>query len=336
MWVGASSLRGSREFPLAGRRHPAPAQVAHLTLEIPMKVRVLALVLLLPLALACASEPAEAPETTEPAAEAPMNDEAAVDAVRVAYVERHNAGDVDGVAGLFTDDAVALFADGGVNMGRDAIRANFETTMAGAPSATIDAAETMVFGDHAVQRGSYRIEMTPEGGETTGFGGHYLTEFTRTAGDWKISALIANYDGPAPAGMPAGTMPEEPAPPLADDPLADFTAAYEEHFNQGHASVVGEMFTEDAAVAYAGVPLVTGREAITDALQQRMDAGAQLAIHPVAMRDLGAGWYVQGGWYESTAEGVTRPGNWISLVTTAEDGSHRLHWVVTNIVPDGM
>lgn len=303
-----------------------------------MQTRLLVLLSALLLVSACAPATEPAPETeSAPEAEAPaepMDDEAAIDAVRAAYVEHYNLGHADMVADLFTDDAVTLFADGGVSEGREQIEASHTTAMANDPTVQIDAAETMVMDDMAVSRGTYSVQMAPAEGEPVSFSGYYLTEFQKVGGEWKIGAVISNYDSEPPAGMPAGTMPEETPPDLVDSPLADLTAAYAEAFNAGDAAAVAALYDEDAVAAFAGMEAAEGRAAIQGALEERMAAGSpQITIHEVATMDMGDGWYVGGGWSEAATDGEPQLGHWISLVRTAEDGSASIHWMVTNTVP---
>jgi uncharacterized protein (TIGR02246 family) len=49
------------------------------------------------------------------------------------FVERANAGDVDGLVALYEPDAVMAFPPGSVSTGRDAIRAVFEQMLANRP-----------------------------------------------------------------------------------------------------------------------------------------------------------------------------------------------------------
>jgi SnoaL-like protein len=52
------------------------------------------------------------------------------------FVERANAGDADGVAQLYEEDAVMAYPPGSVTVGRDAIRELFERFLARAPRFT--------------------------------------------------------------------------------------------------------------------------------------------------------------------------------------------------------
>ncbi|MGA2828196.1 MAG: nuclear transport factor 2 family protein [Streptosporangiaceae bacterium] len=49
------------------------------------------------------------------------------------FVERSNAGDADGVAALYEEDAVLAYPPGSQTVGREAIRALWAKVLAGAP-----------------------------------------------------------------------------------------------------------------------------------------------------------------------------------------------------------
>jgi ketosteroid isomerase-like protein len=52
------------------------------------------------------------------------------------FLERANAGDVDGLVALYEPDAVLAFPDGGVTVGRDAIREMYRRLLADRPRFT--------------------------------------------------------------------------------------------------------------------------------------------------------------------------------------------------------
>ena len=301
--------------------------------------RYLLLAVTIALAACAAEEPAPEPEP-EPAAEAPMDDEAAIDALRASYVEHYNMHHPDVVAAMYAEDGVTLLADGSARMGREAIAAGLAEDVAANPTATINADEIMVMGDNAAMIGNYGLELAPAEGETMSVSGHFMTIFRKQDDEWKIRAVISNYGAPPPPGTPGAGPPEEDPELLADNPLADLTSSYMEHFNMGHASVVAELYTEDAVAGFADSPINRGRAAIEAALEQRMAQGnPQLTIHTVGAEDLGDGWMVGGGWYEivaTTDDGEAHQrGNWMTLVRTEADGSHKIHRAITNALHPG-
>ena len=298
-----------------------------------MTCRAVAVLAIICAVAACAPEPAPEPEPTPEAA--PMDDEAAIAALGAAYVENYNAGNVDEVAALFAEDAFSLPANSSVSQGREAIAAALSAGIAGNPTLRIDTADTMVMGDWAASRGSYGIEMAPEGGAPISLTGSYMTMLQRVDGDWKISLATSNYDAPPPEGVSSAAAPESRPDEMADSPLAEVTGFYADHFNMGHAAVVTRAYTEDAVTAFADAPVAEGSAAIEAALERRMQLDSpQLTIHTVGANDLGDGWVVVGGWYEIETGDGTRVGNWVVLASTAEDGSKKFHWTLTNVRHD--
>jgi ketosteroid isomerase-like protein len=282
---------------------------------------------------ACAA-PDDGSESAAEMAASP--DEAALEQLRADYVEHYNLHHAPVVADLYADSAFALFADGAIHMDKAAIAADLEADMAMSPTLSLNTAETMVFGDHAVARGEFTVNFTPQGGGPTSLAGNYLTYFTRVDGTWKIGGVISNYNAPPPEGTPRAEPPAE-APP-EDGTMKDLVAAYAQHYNLGHASVVAELYTDDAAAAFSNSPLAEGRAAIESALAERIANGSpQLTIHDVGTIDLADGWKLDGGWYEIVAtppEGrITRSGAYMMLVRRLDDGTWKIQWAVSNGQP---
>jgi uncharacterized protein (TIGR02246 family) len=67
------------------------------------------------------------------------------------FVERSNAGDAEGVAALYEEQAVMAYPPGGQTVGRDAIRALWEKVLANAPRFEQEAPlPTLISGDIAL------------------------------------------------------------------------------------------------------------------------------------------------------------------------------------------
>jgi uncharacterized protein (TIGR02246 family) len=248
----------------------------------------------------CAGETGDATaemEMAEPAVEDVVSaDEAALNAFAASYAEHYNMGHASMVAEMHAADAMTLLANGSVNEGMEAITASLEEAMAPSPTLSIDVGDTMVFGDWAVARGAYGVDVTPEGAEAISTSGHYMTVFSRQQDAWKIAFLITNYDAVPPEGFPS--VEGDAEPPVEEGTMTDLVAAYVEHFNAGHASMVAGLYAEDAVSAFSNLPLAEGRAAIEATLGERLAMGSpQLTLHDVGTLDLGDGWAVDGGWY---------------------------------------
>lgn len=300
--------------------------------------------LLLVTGLVAACAPADEPAAEEGAEMAMPEGEASADFLadlRSQYEEHYDMHHADMVAALYEEDAVAMMADGTVEMGREAVRGELAEAMAMSPDVEITGVERVRFGDVALERGTYEVSMTPEGGETVTTSGYYLNLVERGEEGWRIAWLATNYDAP-PAMTPppseaeeAGMMAEEAEVPAG---LAELESAYEQHFNLGHPEMVADLYTEDAVAMYAEREAATGRAAIAAALGERLgDPPPQLDIHHAETRTLEEGWAAGRGWVTVTAtvdgQDVTREGRYVALYREAEDGSWQIHWVLTNVDP---
>ena len=310
-----------------------------------MKSRILPVLCVALLAVSCGGEPAEDETTTDAAAEAAgvdaavSADEAAIDALRLDYVQHYNMHHASVVADMYADSAVWLSADGSVLENRDEILASLETAMGGTPTLNLSTRDVMVFGDYAVAIGDYDIQTTAPDAGAISVAGHYLTGFNRVDGQWKIIGVVTNYNAEPPAGLPV-VMDDGDAPP-ENGTMTEMVTAYETHFNLGHADMVADLFTDDAVAALGNLPLSQGSAAIEAALQQRIAMGdsPQVDIHDVYTMELGDGWAIDSGWYEITATGEAGPvgqsGAYINLVRRQADGSWKIHWLVSNAQPTG-
>ncbi len=272
-----------------------------------------------------------------PAASTAAADEAALHGLADYYVTHYNMHHASMVADLFQDeDSGFLAADGAVLMGKAEILANLEAEMAGSPTVSIDPDDFMVFGDDAVGRGTYSVETTPPGAQPMSMSGSWIASYTRQAdGAWKLGWVTTNFDHAWPEGMPATPGPDEE--PVEEGTLGDLIGAYETHWNLGHPSMVGDLYTEDAWAAFPGFGAASGRTAINTVLDERINANpVDIDIHDVGTYDLGDGWAIDGGWYVMTPKGGGDPvqgGSYMGLARQGEDGQWKLHWIVSNAQP---
>lgn len=293
-----------------------------------MKVRnLLVLFLSVTFATACAAQDEAGSET----AMAEMSDdtsadEAALDALRASYAEHYNLGHADMVAALFAEDAVTLWADGGVQMGREEIEAGLVESIAG-NSVTIDRDAVHVAGDAAVARGHFSITTPVEGADPVVVSGHYMTYFVRMDGEWKIQVVASTYDSEPMPEMVMGTISPN-VDDVEDTAMEGLMTAYETAWAAGDASAVAMLYTDDAHVAFANQSVVEGRAAVEARMAERM--GGTLDIHSKQTIDLGDGWMVNGGWYEIATDDGNSGGKYLLLASTADDGSHQIQWLVSN------
>ena len=123
----------------------------------------------------------------------------AIDGVRAAHVAALNADDVEGWLGVFAEDGVQMPPNAPANVGKSAIRPWVEGLLgAFRCEFTLDVQEVRVSGDWAVERGAYRIMLTPKAGGTPMEDvGKYITIYQRQPdGVWKMARDIWNSDRP--------------------------------------------------------------------------------------------------------------------------------------------
>jgi ketosteroid isomerase-like protein len=82
------------------------------------------------------------------------------------FIERGNAGDVEGLVALYEPDAVLAFPKGRLTTGSDAIRAVYQELLAGRPTFTGTGQAAIVNGDLALTstrtpRGRHRRDRPP-------------------------------------------------------------------------------------------------------------------------------------------------------------------------------
>jgi uncharacterized protein (TIGR02246 family) len=134
-------------------------------------------------------------------------DTAGVNKLRDDFTAAFNAADAAKVASLYAPDAVVMPSHQPLVTGPKGVenynKMFFEMFMA---KITISPVETKVFGDRALDRGTYTLELTPKaGGNPIKDEGKYLVLLQRQAdGSWKVTHDIDNSNLPlAPPPAPA-------------------------------------------------------------------------------------------------------------------------------------
>ncbi len=115
-----------------------------------------------------------------------------------AWQEAFNAGDIEAVAALYTEDARMLPPNGPMGTGRQAVRTDLQGLLDAGLSGTLDTLETMVAGDLGYRLGTYVLN-TSEG--SVADKGKFIEVWRLVDGEWKISRDIYNSDlPPGPTG----------------------------------------------------------------------------------------------------------------------------------------
>ena len=139
-----------------------------------------------------------------PAAVDTTADEAALKAATDAWFVAYNAGNVEGVAALYTDDAVLMPPHAPVAQGKAAIRAFIAADTAGAKAAgvkLVNAGSTVgVVGDTGWESGSYTAN---DASGAVVDSGSYMSVSRKVDGKWLYFRDTYNSDRPMPAPAPA-------------------------------------------------------------------------------------------------------------------------------------
>lgn len=114
------------------------------------------------------------------------------------WSELFNAGDIDGVVGLYAGDARLLPPNGETVQGHEAIRADFQAMVDAGLTGTLETTEAMVAGDLGYRVGTFTLNA-PDG--SVADRGKYIETWRLVDGEWLITNDIYNSDLPAgPAG----------------------------------------------------------------------------------------------------------------------------------------
>lgn len=130
---------------------------------------------------------------------------AAVEAEHLKYEQFEAASLADSVASLYTEDAVAAFANQPPAVGRQAIRdAGAAFYALGTVGLDIRSASAMANGPFGVERGTYVLTFTPGPNAPPGMAamfpdsGSFLAHWRLVDGQWMIAGLVVNSMKPLP------------------------------------------------------------------------------------------------------------------------------------------
>lgn len=295
--------------------------------------------------VACAQEAAEeaAEETAaEQASTATYEAADLLAEVRGQYEDHYNQGDAPGVAGLYTEEGVYMPAGGNIGVGRDAVSAVLEGSLAASPTLEVNALETLVEGDISFERGTYSVQMTPEGAEPMGFSGYYVTFSKLQAdGSWKLHWVLSNHDAP-PSAEAAAIMTQGLATVEAggDATLDALRGEWQSAYNQADAASTAAMHTEDGFVMFSNRPAVEGGAAFAAWLEEIFPMSPQAEITQIDTEIIGD-WAVARGAYTQQltspeGESMTQSGYWLDVLRKDADGNWKIHWLITNAVAPSM
>jgi ketosteroid isomerase-like protein len=115
------------------------------------------------------------------------------------WEQAFNAGDVEGLVDLYTEDARVMPPNAESGTGHAAVETIFGGMIEAGLTGTLETIETVASGDLGHHVGAYTV-LSPEGEEIDR--GKFVETWQRVAGEWKMTADIWNSDLPDAA---AGT-----------------------------------------------------------------------------------------------------------------------------------
>ena len=149
-----------------------------------------------------ACEPAE--DQQQPAAEEAATTEADVEAIRALlddFVAAENAGDLQTIMALITEDVVHMAPEEPPVVGADAVRTWWESTFGQVDiQGAVSDVEIQAFGDWGFIRGIWNVTTTPKsGGEPQQNDYSFISVVRRENGAWKEARVVWNTNAPPPS-----------------------------------------------------------------------------------------------------------------------------------------
>ena len=118
------------------------------------------------------------------------------------WLQLVKAKDAAGIAELYAEDGAVMPPNGPIGKGRAAIEQTWASMM-GTPGFDLTFVPEQIIvsssGDMALDRGTYRLAVAPDGTKQTDTG-KYVVVWRKIGGEWKAAADIFNSDLPAGGG----------------------------------------------------------------------------------------------------------------------------------------
>ena len=280
---------------------------------------------------ACA--PAEEAEDAAPAADVVVDEAAAVRPLAESWDPLNNAEDLEGMLGLFTDDAIRLNSGESALVGTAAIRADFTAAWDAADvveSSSVD--EVQVVGDWAFARGPYISQTTSDSGDITEEIGKWVSVFHKTADGWKYYIDSWNRDAPTSAAATdelteRGELPPEFTPSgAAQEAIFAVGPAWDEANNAEDVDGLLALYTADAIRMSADLPQIQGTDALRADFEMAFAASTPNGAGVMRGMEVEGDWaYSWGTWSDSatnkeTGEVRDEVGKWINVLRSTPEG----------------
>ena len=118
------------------------------------------------------------------------------------WLQLVKAKDAAGIAALYAEDGAVMPPNAPIGKGRAAIQQTWASMMQTPGFDLTFVPEQIIVsssGDMALDRGTYRLKIAPNGTETTDTG-KYVVVWRKIGGEWKAAADIFNSDSAASGG----------------------------------------------------------------------------------------------------------------------------------------
>ena len=120
-------------------------------------------------------------------------DQAAIQQMADKFVETFNAGDIEGLAAMYTEDAYLLPAEAEMVQGRDNIQSFFQGASDQLSDLKLTTVDVKPLGDNAVREiGTVTGKM--KGDQPQEFKGKYVVIWEKVGDEWKIATDIYNMN----------------------------------------------------------------------------------------------------------------------------------------------
>jgi uncharacterized protein (TIGR02246 family) len=158
--------------------------------------------LLLPACQAREKPATDGAEVNSAAALDTAGDEQAIRAQVDRWLQLVKAKDAAGIAELYAEDGAVMPPNAPIGKGRAAVQQTWASMMQTPGFDLTFVPEQIILsssGDMALDRGTYRLEMAPNGTAVTDTG-KYVVVWRKVGSEWKAAADIFNSDLPASGG----------------------------------------------------------------------------------------------------------------------------------------
>jgi ketosteroid isomerase-like protein len=254
-----------------------------------------------------------------------------LDELAARFEAEFNRRDHVALGDLYETHGRWMSAAGGIYAGRATVEAALRRVMTeGLPHLTFDERARVVSGDHAVSRGTYRLDYPEEAGIAP-LGGAYLNILRRRGEGWRILHMQTNHEFENTPEIWLGDRSTVESMPETGTLLGMLTFRTRDVGLDGGASA----WAPDAQVALPGAGWVTGPPSIRRSVRGgNTDWQPDVVMHDLETLWLDGGLALDVGWYEAGPAGPDAVwGTYTLLARRAPRGDWMVHWLAATASP---